>query len=165
MLSSKIVLLVIAAIIVIALATYAFYLQNKVKLLAREKKDKDDAERLLAQQNLDKRNNNIIADIRFIAQSLISEQCEMTEAVLRIHHLADALDTDLMLQSQFATIHQHFIACKQMAIKEAYKALSKKLRFQQDQQRFRLEETNNSAVLVEAQLIIDYSFANLKNLH
>lgn len=165
MLSSKIVLLVIATIIVFALATYAFYLQNKVKLLAKEKKDKDDAERLLAQQNLDKRNNNIIADIRFIAQSLISEQCEMTEAVLRIHHLADALDTDLMLQSQFATIHQHFIACKQMAIKEAYKALSKKLRFQQDQQRFRLEETNNSAVLVEAQLIIDYSFANLKNLH
>lgn len=165
MLSSKIVLLVIAAIIVFALTTYAFYLQNKVKLLAQEKKDKDDAERLLAQQNLDKRNNNIIADIRFIAQSLISEQCEMTEAVLRIHHLADALDTDLMLQSQFATIHQHFIACKQMAIKEAYKALSKKLRFQQDQQRFRLEETNNSAVLVEAQLIIDYSFANLKNLH
>ena len=84
---------------------------------------------------------------------------------MRIHHLADALDSDLMLQGQFSTIHQHFIACKQMAIKDAYKELPKKLRFQQDQQRFRLEELNRSAVLAETQLIIEYSFANLKNLH
>jgi hypothetical protein len=164
MLSSKIILFVIAIIIIVSLAAYAFHLHNKVKTLAQENQHKDEAERLIAQQNLDKRNNNIIADIRFIAQSLISEQCEMTEAVLRIHHLSDALDSDLMLQSQFCTIHQHFLACKEMAIKEAYKELSKKLRFHQDQQRFRLEQSNKSAVLAEAQLIIDYSFANLKNL-
>jgi Tfp pilus assembly protein PilO len=165
MLSSKLILFIIAMIIVISLAAYAFHLQHKVKTLAQEKQDKDEAERALAQQNLDKRNNSIITDIRFIAQSLIAEQCEMTEAVLRIHHLADALDSDLMLQEQFSTIHQHFIACKAMAIKEAYKELPKKLRFQQDQQRFRLEESNKSPVLAEARLIIEYSFANLKNLH
>jgi hypothetical protein len=165
MLSSKIILLILATVIIISLAVYAVRLQNKVKTHIQDKQTKDDAERLLAQQNLDKRNNGIITDIRFIAQSLISEQCEITEAVLRIHHLADALDSDLMLQGQFATIHQHFLACKQMAIKDAYKELPKKLRFQQDQQRFRLEEMNRSAVLAETKLIIEYSFANLKNLH
>ena len=165
MLSSKIVLLIIASTIIILLAAYAVRLQNKVKTLAQEKQTKDEAERVLAQQNLDKRNNSIITDIRFIAQALLSEQCEMTEAVLRIHHLADALDSDLMLQDQFSTLHQHFLACQEMAIKEAYNELSKKLRFQQDQLRFRLEQSNKSAVLAEAQLIIQYSFANLKNLH
>jgi hypothetical protein len=165
MFTSKIILFVIAILIVISLAAYAFHLQYKVKILAQEKQDKDEAERKLAQQNLDKRNNSIIADIRFIAQSLIAEQCEMTEAVLRIHHLSDALDSDLMLQVEFTTIHQHFMACKTMAIKEAYKELPKKLRFQQDQQRFRLEQSNKIAVLAEAQLIIQYAFANLKNLH
>ncbi|CCK76424.1 MAG: DUF2489 domain-containing protein [Oleispira antarctica] len=165
MLLSKTLLLIIACAIITVLAAYAFYLHNKVKAVSKENQDKDDAERLLAQKNLDKRNNGIISDIRFIAQSLLSEQCEMTEAVLRIHHLADALDSDIMLQDQFSTIHQHFTACKNMAIKEAYKELPKKLRFQQDQQRFRLEEANNSAVLDEVQLIIQYAFANLKNLH
>jgi hypothetical protein len=165
MLSSKIVLLITAIIIIISLAAYAFHLKNKVKALAQEQKIKDEAERLLAQQNLDKRNNGIISDIRFIAQSLISEQCEMTEAVLRIHHLADALDSDIMLQDQFSSIHQHFLACKDMAIKDAYKELPKKLRFQQDQKRFRLEEANNSDVLNEARLITQYAFTNLKNLH
>lgn len=165
MLSIKIILFIIASTIVIALAAYAFHLHQKIKSNAKEKQESDDAERILAQKNLDKRNNSIIADVRFIAQSLISKQCEMTEAVLRIHHLSDALDTDIMLQQQFSTIHQHFLACKGMAIKEAYKDLPKKLRFQQDQQRFRLEESNQDAVLAEAQLIIDYAFDNLKNLH
>ncbi|MFT6190328.1 MAG: cell division protein FtsL [Oleispira sp.] len=165
MFSSKIVLFSLACIIICALAVYAISLQMKLKAAAKESLEKDEVERLLAQKNLDKRNNTIIADIRFIAQSLITEQCELTEAVLRIHHLADALDTDIMLQEQFSTIHQHFLSCKDMAIKDAYKALSKKQRFQQDQQRFRLEEANNDAVLAEAQLIIKYSFDNLKNLH
>jgi hypothetical protein len=70
-----------------------------------------------------------------------------------------------MLEDQFSTIHQHFLACKEMAIKDAYKALAKKQRFQQDQQRFRLEQANETGVLKEAKLIIQYSFANLKNLH
>lgn len=165
MLSSKIALLIIASTIITALAFYAFSLTKQVKNLAQEKQIKDETERRLAQQNLDKRNNSIISDIRFIAHSLLSQQCELTEAVLRIHHLADALDTDLMLQDQFSTIHQHFLGCKDMAIKEAYKELSKKQRFQQDQQRFRLEEANNSGVLAEAQLITQYPFDNLKNLH
>ena len=165
MFSSKVFFFIAACTIIIALTTYAFYLHLKVKKVTQEKQDKDNAERLLAQQNLDKRNNGIITDIRFIAQSLLSQQCELTEAVLRIHHLADALDSDIMLQDQFSTIHQHFVACKGMAIKDAYKELPKKLRFQQDQQRFRLEEKNNSAVLAEAQLIIQYAFTNLKNLH
>lgn len=165
MLSSKIILLIIASIIIISLAAYALHLNYRVKTLAQEKQINDEAKRILAQQNLDTRNNSIISDIRFIAQSLLAEQCEMTEAVLRIHHLADALDSDIMLQDQFSTIHHHFLACKEMAIKDAYKELPKKLRFQQDQQRFRLEEANNKAVLAEAQLIIQYAFANLKNLH
>jgi hypothetical protein len=165
MLSSEIILLLTAFIIVIALAAYALYLNKKVKLQTKEKHSKVEAERLLAQKNLDKRNNKIIEDIRFIAKSLLSNQCEMTEAVMRIHYLADALDSDIMLQDQYATIHLHFLGCKDMAIKEAYKDLSKKQRFQQDQNRLRLEASNETAVLAEAELIIQYAFANLKNLH
>lgn len=165
MLSSEIILLLTAFIIVIALAAYALYLNKQVKIQAKEKHIKDETERLLAQKNLDKRNNKIIEDIRFIAKSFLSNQCEMTEAVMRIHYLADALDSDIMLQNQYSTIHMHFLACKDMAIKEAYKELSKKQRFQQDQNRLRLEASNETAVLAEAELIIQYAFANLKNLH
>jgi hypothetical protein len=163
--STKIILIALASILVTALATYAIHLLRKVKTVNNEKQAKDQAERSLAQQNLDKRNNNIITDIRFIAQSLLNKQCELTEAVLRIHHLADAVDSDIMQEDQFSTIHQHFLACKEMKIKDAYKILSKKQQFQQDQQRFRLEQFNQTEVLAEAQLIIQYTFANLKNLY
>jgi|TARA_B110001454_G_scaffold67508_1_gene65750 hypothetical protein len=163
--SIKISLIISAALIISGLALYAVYLHLKLKNKQQAAQIKDDEERQLAQDNLDKRNNGIISDIRFIAQSLVTEQCDITEGVLRIHHLADALDTDIMKQQQFSTLHKHFNACKDMAIKEAYQALTKKQRFQQDQQRFRLEQENSKQVLAEAQLIIQYSFNNLKQLH
>ena len=159
------ILLSLACLIVITLASYAIYLHLQIKKNKQEAIEKEKAEREIAQENLNKRNNGIISDIRFIAQSLISNQCELTEAVMRIHYLADALDSDLMTQSEFSAIHIHFNGCRNMAIKESYKNLSKKERFQQDQQRFRLEESNRENVLKEAALIIKYSFSNLKNLH
>jgi Protein of unknown function (DUF2489) len=162
---TKLGLLITASLIVLLLAIYALHLHLQIKSKQKIATEKDEAERLLAQKNLDIRNDNIIADIRFIAQSLISGQCEMTEAVLRIHHLSDALDSDIMLKAEFSNLHNHFEACKSMAIKEAYKALSKKLRFQQDQQRMRLEQQNTETVLEEVKLISQYSFANLKQLH
>lgn len=163
--SIKLGLAIIASIIVLSLALYALYLHYQVKIKYKLAQKNDEEERLIAQENLTKRNNNIIKDIRFIAQALVTEQCEITEGVLRIHHLADAIDSDLMLQQEFASIHQHFIACKDMAIKEAYQALTKKQRFQQDQQRFRLEEACKDHVMDEAKLLIQYAFDNLKNLH
>jgi Ca2+/H+ antiporter len=163
--SIKLGLAIIASLIVLSLAFYALYLHFQVKTLQKIAQQNDEEERLIAQENLTKRNNNIIKDIRFIAQALVTEQCELTEGVLRIHHLADAIDSDLMLQQEFTAIHQHFIACKGMAIKDAYKELTKKQRFQQDQQRFRLEQTCNDDVMNEAKLLIQYAFDNLKNLH
>lgn len=159
------ILLSLACLIIMTLAGYALYLHLQIKKNKRNAIEKENAERERAQANLTKRNNGIIADIRFIAQSLISNQCEITEAVMRIHYLADALDSDLMIQDEFAAIHNHFNGCRTMAIKDAYKNLSKKERFQQDQKRFRLEEANRNDVLKEAELIIKYSFSNLKNLH
>ena len=163
--SIKLGLAIIASLIVLSLALYALYLHFQVKIRQKIAQQNDEEERLIAQENLTKRNNNIIKDIRFIAQALVTEQCELTEGVLRIHHLADAIDSDLMLQQEFTAIHQHFIACKGMAIKDAYKALTKKQRFQQDQQRFRLEQACNDDVMNEAKLLIQYAFDNLKNLH
>lgn len=165
MLTTKTILFILAVLIIAALAGYAFFLQREVKKKQQEAIAADTAERELAQQNLDKRNNSIISDIRFIAQALMTEQCEVTEGVLRIHHLADVIDTDLMLQPEFSTLHEHFNQCKDMAIKESYKQLSKKQRFRQDNQRFRLEEQNKDGVLKEAELLIKYSFNNLKKLH
>lgn len=165
MLTTQTVLLTLATLIILALAGYALYLHAQIKKKQKEAIEIVNAERKIAQENLDKRNNSIISDIRFIAQALITDQCEITEGVLRIHYLADAIDTDLMMQSEFTNLHEHFNQCRNMAIKEAYKELSKKQRFQQDNQRFRLEEQNKENVIKEAELLISYSFNNLKKLH
>lgn len=165
MFSPQLILFILALVIIVALAGYALFLHREVKKKQLEVLEADNAERKLAQENLDKRNNSIISDIRFISQALITDQCEVTEGVLRIHHLADAIDSDLMLQPEFSTLHEHFNQCKDMAIKDAYKQLSKKQRFQQDNQRFRLEEQNKDGVIIEAKLLIKHSFNSLKKLH
>lgn len=163
--SLKITLFILASLIVAVLAAVALHYHRKAQKHLAKIDQQQQQERQLAQQNLDKRNNELITDIRFIANSMLQQQCELTEGVLRIHHLSDRLDIDIMRQVQFASLHQHFNQTRDMPILDAYKALSKRDRFQLDKKRLELEEANKEAVLAEIKLLVSYSFDSLKQLH
>ena len=163
--SLKITLLILAGLVILVLGAFALYYHRKAQRHIQDIEQQQEEERRQAQENLDKRNNVLIADIRFIANSMLQDQCELTEGVLRIHHLSDRLDSDIMRQVQFSNLHQHFNQTSDMPILEAYKALSKRDRFQLDKKRFQLEEANREAVLAEIQLLVEYRFDSLKQLH
>jgi len=52
-----------------------------------------------------------------------------------------------------------------MPILDAYKALSKRDRFQLDKKRLQLEATNKDAVMAEVKQLVAYRFDSLKQLH
>lgn len=163
MLSIKAILLILACLTIAVLAIIAWHYHSKAKqhVLGLDKANL--AERELAEKNLAARNTNIISDIKFIANALKQEQCELTEAVLRIHHLSDALDTDIMLKTEFKNLHAFFLKIRDMPIKEAYKALSKKERFALDQQRYFLEAQYSKDILADIEIILAGAFDNLKD--
>ena len=160
----KMLLLLSAAFIIITLVCVAIYYQNKVNKAQQEQHAEDQAEHALAQKNLAQRNQNIINDVRFIARAMLSEQCEITEGVLRMHHLCNALDAQIMLLLSFSAIHQHFLDCQDLPIKEAYKALDKKARFRCDNLRWTLEAKNKKAILDNTAALLDYEFKGLQPL-
>lgn len=157
-------LIIVALFIILPLAGYAIYLSLKVRKHHKEHQQQIEEETRLARENTEKRNNELISDIRFIAKSMQQEQCEITEGVLRIHVLADALDTDIMLQQPFETIHAHYLSVKEFPILDAYKALSRKEQFKLDSQRMKLEAANQEKILAEIEAIINHSFDSLRPL-
>ncbi len=147
-------LIFIAAAILITLSVVAGYYLLKVKKAKRQQKQN-------TQENLQAwtgKQEELAADIRFIANSMLQQQCEITEGCLRLKVLMDRLDENLQHQAQFKTIQLHYQKTSDMPHHQAYKALTKKQQFKQDQLRFQLEEQHRQQVLVEAKSLADFQF-------
>ncbi|MFT5592892.1 MAG: hypothetical protein ACI8SR_001258 [Oceanicoccus sp.] len=147
--------LAIAAIIILlilsAIAGYYLFKLRKAKQLQAKK----------IQQNQDawqKHRNELASDLRFIANSMLQGQCEITEGCLRIVVLMDRLDDTLQHKPEFKTIQSHFAQTINMPTHEAYKALPKQEQFKQDKLRFNLEEQHKKHVLLEAKTLSEYKF-------
>jgi len=147
--------LVITATIILAalVATAAYYLIKLRKVKHQQ------AEQI--QRNKDawqKHRDELASDLRFIANSMLQGQCEITEGCLRIKVLMDRLDDELQHKPKFKTIQAHFAQTITMPTHEAYKALTRQEQFKQDKQRFALEEANREQVLIEVKILSEYKF-------
>lgn len=154
------ILPVLAIVIVILLALWAARLQWQLRQRAQQQAEQIEQEARQAQEKTDKRYQELSSDIQFIARSMLQKQCEITEGVMRIHVLADALDTDTMLQPAFSTLHGHFLQVKQFPIMQAYKDLSRKEQFKIDRLRDKLEQENEAAILQELETLLSQRFVN-----
>lgn len=145
------------AVIVILSGIAAYYL---IKLKhAKKSQQKAIAEGEAAWR---KKQEEIAADIRFIASAMVQEQCEITEGCMRLTVLMDRLDENLRFQPEFSSIRAHFEATAHMPTHDAYKALKPKQRFELDKQRFELEEKNKTSVLKDAQTLVTKKFQVLE---
>jgi len=97
-------------------------------------------------------------DIRFIANAMMQEQCEITEGCLRLIYLMDRLDTGLQHKKEFKTLQMHYQSTSSMPHHEAYKALNKKQQIKLDQTRYELEKQNRQIILSEVTILSNYQF-------
>lgn len=152
-------LIVLALAIIGLLGAYALYLQIKLK----QHKTKLAQEELEAQAKLLEFQQNLIEDIRFIAQAMIQKQCDLTEGVLRIHNLINRLDENIWNHPQLKQTQLYYTQCADMPILEAYKQQTKQQKMQQDLKRVKLEQQYEQNILKEMNWLNTHSFDELNN--
>ncbi|OUR64016.1 hypothetical protein A9Q73_09145 [Bermanella sp. 47_1433_sub80_T6] len=134
-----------------AIAGYYLLKLRKVKLQQNEQIELNRQAWLDSQEEL-------AADIRFIAKAMVQQQCEITEGCLRLKVLMDRLDETLQHNGDYQTIQLHYQKTAHMPHHKAYTTLNKKQQFKLDQDRFELENQHRQKVLLEAKQLSDYQF-------
>ena len=147
-------LLITAAVIIAALAGYALHLTRQVKQMEAAQK----AEEAQAELQLRRYQEELVKDIRFIAMSVVQQQCDITEGVLRTQYMIRGLDPAVWEMNELENIRRHYDATRDMPILDAYKALTPKQQFALDKERLRLEEENKIPVEREFRWLATYTF-------
>lgn len=143
------ILIIIALIIVAALSIYAINLLLKLKRV----NDTKTAAIKAQQATADKRHQQILTDIRYIAAAMLEDRCELSEGVMRIGKLFDALSLSEQVNSNFPNLFTHYELIREHPIMEARKSLPKQQRMKFDFERMRSEAALEPAILEEAKLI------------
>lgn len=147
-------LMILGLLIIALLAGYAWHLTRKVNAV-KQRQQEEEAQAALQLRN---RQLDLLQDIRFIARSVLDEQCEITEGVLRIQYLLSALDPTVWEQDELRAVRSHYQSTASMPILDAYKQLPRKEQFKLDQQRWALEKENQPVIERELRWLVSYSF-------
>lgn len=118
-------LIILAVLIVLSLAGYAIYLWGKVNNQQALEKEL----RKQAEQEKKARFERIIESIEVIAQAMRTEQCDLSEGVLRLKPLLDVLGQKLTNYSAMWALYE---LVQDMAILEERKTLKRNERMRQD---------------------------------
>ncbi|GGY34131.1 hypothetical protein GCM10011297_03930 [Bacterioplanes sanyensis] len=154
-------LILIAVAIVAGLAGYAWTLTRRVK----DMQQRQQQEEVAAAEALRNKQLELMNDVQFVARAVIAEQCEITEGVLRIHYLVQALDPAIWGMDELATIRNHHQQTSDMPILDDYKKLDKREQFRLDKQRWQLEQQHKAAIVRELEWLVAYRFPNVTLLH
>lgn len=119
-------LLILAILVILSMAGYAFYLWRQVqKQNALIKKKQSD--RLL----------RLIESVELIARAMKQEQCDLSEGVIRLHYLLGVLGQPKL--ADFPSMQALFAVVQDMPILDERKNLAKNERMKQDFARLRAE--------------------------
>ena len=145
--------IVIALLIIIALAAYATHL-----LLTLKRRTQANQQAQAARQaKADERRQQILTDIRYIAAAMLEDRCELSEGVVRIGKLFDALSMSEQVNSDFPNLFAHYDNIRDHPIMEARKALPKQQRMKFDLARMKSEAELEQAILDEAKRIAEFN--------
>lgn len=144
--------IVIALLIITALAAYAIY------LLLTLKRQKQANQQVLAerQAKAEVRRQQILTDIRYIAAAMLEDRCELSEGVMRIGKLFDALSMTEQVIKDFPSLFIHYERIQAHPIMEARQALTKQQRMKFDFERMKSEAELEQVILDEAKRITEF---------
>ena len=136
------ILLGVGALIIIALSIYA----GRLLFLLKAQKNRH-------QQARNKRIESMTTSIQTIAFAMQQQQCDLSEGVIRICRLLEAMPLDPLpdYKSHYPAVHALFDKVKGYPTHEQRAALSKAQRRAQDKEREQFESEAESAILVETE--------------
>lgn len=142
--SIPILLSILGGIIIIGLSIYAYQLMAQVK---RQQSEKDAVRK--------KRIASMQESIQTIAFAMQQQQCDLSEGVIRICRLLEAMPVvpHPNYAEEFPFTHELFNKVKSYPTHEARALLTKTQRREQDKERQEIESLLESKILVEAQVL------------
>lgn len=143
----KIFLLVLAALILLSLAGYALHLMMKLKLQKRREKELIEE----AKQAQKERYLRILDSIDVIARAMMSEQCDLSEGVLRLKPLLDVLGRKL---SRYTAMWALYQVVENMPILDERKNLKRNERMKLDLEREAKEAELEAEIKIECEQLL-----------
>jgi len=150
--------IIFGALIIVGLATYAGYLL--AKLYYQTKAQQEEKQALLAQQTaqVNEHNQTLERDIRVIASATLSEQCELTECVMRIAVLSTRFATVgeplPNFTQQYAAIYGLYDKVKHYPTHQKYAELEKQKRMKLRVERMQLESEWHDRVIADLEKLL-----------
>ena len=134
---------VLTGVALVVILGLGFYAGRLLFLLKQQKKRKNDA--------TNARVANITESIILISKAMEQQQCDLSEGVIRIVNLLNALPLNNPpdFKAKFPHTHALFVAISGFAVLEARQQLSKQERRKQDKAREQIESEYESKVLDE----------------
>lgn len=139
--------ILIILIFVLSIGVTFYYLKYKRVL----KKATEKA--LAAKEAEEKRVDYINESLRIISLACIQEQCEVSEACIRIRMLISRVDH--ITNDEFPYIFEMYEKIKHFKTHEARKAMSKQDRFNEDKLRFKMEAEFGDKIKEECEKLLN----------
>lgn len=143
----KIFLIVLAALILISMAGYAIHLIMKVN----RQKRREQALIEKAKQSQKERYLRILESIDIISRAMISEQCDLSEGVLRLKPLLDVLGKKLSYYNAMWSLYE---VVENMPILEERKNLKRNERMKLDLEREVKEAELEAEIKIECEQLL-----------
>ncbi len=141
---TAVLVFIVAGLIILGLGIYA----GRLLFLVNTQNQKQNAVR-------DKRIGNITQSIQTIAFAMMQQQCDLSEGVIRICNLLEALPVDPVpnYADHYPSIYKLFELVKEYPTHDARAAQSKATRRKQDKEREQYESELENDILKEAEVL------------
>ncbi|NMH66710.1 DUF2489 domain-containing protein [Shewanella salipaludis] len=145
-------LIILGLIVIVALSGYATSLLLRLRRQSHSQREAA----LLRKAEADAKRAGVLDDIRYIATAMVEERCEISEGVVRIVKLFEAISLSERVSPDYPTLFMHFDRIKAHPIMEARQALPKQERMKLDLARMKSEAELEEGILHDARKLMDY---------
>lgn len=152
---------IILAIVIIA--ALSFYASKLLQQLAKQKQMQQHAE-LARQQGLALHDHKVFSSVLIITRAMKEEQCDFSEGCWRLSVLLTSLKMSSELELQFPSIFKLYNEIKHLSILDGRKQLDKSQRMKQDYQRMTIEAQLHSEIVIELDLLQQYTVERMSIL-
>lgn len=153
-LTSALLLLLVAVVVIVGLAGYAYRLRQEVKRRDAFRVAEDQQAQLNSLENLD-----------WVTAALVQEQVDVTEGAWRCKVLLEIIDPSLTERPDFQAFSELYERTKHLKTHSARQQLSPRERMQEDRERLDAEQQMRSDVLAAAQAVITWRQKGSHGLH
>ncbi|WP_281545931.1 DUF2489 domain-containing protein [Grimontia sp. SpTr1] len=147
---------VLGGAIILGLAVYAGWLLSKLR---HQTKMQEKAMNAAIKQ----RNEKIIESVDVIAMATLQEQCDLSEAAIRLYMIMDHLQGEKRVEfpERFPALYELYDVVKDMPRGDARKKIEKRERMRHDMERMKAEARLQQAIHTELEEILAFTGAKM----